>query len=140
MAAVAGTETVTITVNDVELSVPKGELIVESVKQLGIDIPIFCYHSRLKPVGMCRMCLVDVGFKQDDGSVRNMPKPQAACTLPADENMVVYTDFDSKFSGNVIEVLSTHPYEPYSREASWLETAGTAWSYFDSWPYYQGHG
>ena len=92
MAAVAGSETVRITVDEIDLDVPKGEMIVESVKRLGLDIPIFCYHSRLKPVGMCRMCLVEVGFRQDDGSVRKMPKPQTACTLPAMDKLVVYTD------------------------------------------------
>ncbi len=92
MAAVAETILVTITINDVEIQVPKGELIVESVKRLGLEIPIFCYHPRMKPVGMCRMCLVEVGFRQADGSVRKMPKPQAGCTLPADNNMVIYTD------------------------------------------------
>lgn len=92
MAAIAETVLVTITINDVEIQVPKGELIVESVKRLGLEIPIFCYHPRMKPVGMCRMCLVEVGFKQPDGSVRKMPKPQAGCTLPADNNMVIYTD------------------------------------------------
>jgi NADH-quinone oxidoreductase subunit G len=92
MAAVAGVETVKITVNEIEIEVPKGEMIVESVKRLGLEIPIFCYHRRLKPVGMCRMCLVEVGFRQDDGSVRKMPKPQAACTLPASDKMAVYTD------------------------------------------------
>ncbi|HWA84266.1 MAG TPA: molybdopterin-dependent oxidoreductase, partial [Fimbriimonadaceae bacterium] len=74
------------------IQVPKGELIVESVKRLGLEIPIFCYHPRMKPVGMCRMCLVEVGFKGPDGSIRKMPKPQAACTLPASEGMAVYTD------------------------------------------------
>lgn len=93
MAAVpTTTDTVTITINDIELTVPKGELIVESVKRLGLEIPIFCYHPRMKPVGMCRMCLVEVGFKQPDGSVRKMPKPQAGCTLPASDGMAVYTD------------------------------------------------
>jgi NADH-quinone oxidoreductase subunit G len=92
MAAVADVQTVTITINDVEVQVPKGELIVESVKRLHLEIPIFCYHARMKPVGMCRMCIVEVGFKQPDGSVRKMPKPQAACTLPASDGMVVYTD------------------------------------------------
>ncbi|MBL8049285.1 MAG: NADH-quinone oxidoreductase subunit NuoG [Chthonomonas sp.] len=92
MAAVESTELVTITINEVELQVPKGELIVESVKRLGLEIPIFCYHPRMKPVGMCRMCLVEVGFKQPDGSVRKMPKPQAGCTLPASEGMVIFTD------------------------------------------------
>jgi len=93
MAAVAGgVQTVNITINDIEVQVPKGELIVESVKRLGLEVPIFCYHPRMKPVGMCRMCLVEVGMKQPDGSVRKMPKPQTACSLPASEGLVIYTD------------------------------------------------
>jgi NADH-quinone oxidoreductase subunit G len=91
MAAVAG-KTVNITINDIDIAVPDGELIVESVKRLGLEIPIFCYHPRMTPVGMCRMCLVELGFRQPDGSVRKMPKPQAGCTLPASEGMVIYTD------------------------------------------------
>lgn len=92
MAAIADVQTVNITINDIEIAVPKGELIVESVKRVGLEIPIFCYHPRMKPVGMCRMCLVEVGTKQPDGSVRKMPKPQAGCTLPASEGLVIYTD------------------------------------------------
>jgi NADH-quinone oxidoreductase subunit G len=92
MAAVADVQLVNISINDVELQVPKGELIVESVKRLGLEVPIFCYHPRMKPVGMCRMCLIEIGFKQPDGSVRKMPKPQTACTLPASEGLIVYTD------------------------------------------------
>ncbi len=113
MAATANDpQTVMLTINDVEIEVPKGELIVESVKRIGLEIPIFCYHSRLKPVGMCRMCLVDVGFKQPDGSVRMMPKPQAGCTLPADNDMVVYTDTENvrKDRKGVLEfLLINHP-------------------------------
>jgi len=112
MAAAANVEMVTISINDVEISVPKGELIVESVKRLGLEIPIFCYHPRMKPVGMCRMCLVEVGFKQADGSVRKMPKPQAGCTLPADNNMVVYTDTEMVHNDRrgVLEfLLINHP-------------------------------
>ncbi|AIE84441.1 NADH-quinone oxidoreductase subunit NuoG [Fimbriimonas ginsengisoli] len=92
MAAVADVPLVNISINDVALQVPKGELIVESVKRLGLEVPIFCYHPRMKPVGMCRMCLIEIGFKQPDGSVRKMPKPQTACTLPASEGLMVYTD------------------------------------------------
>ncbi|MBS1724467.1 MAG: NADH-quinone oxidoreductase subunit NuoG [Armatimonadetes bacterium] len=92
MAVAEGLKLVKVTINDTELEVPSGELIVESVKRIGAEIPVFCYHPRMKPVGMCRMCLVEVGFKQPDGSVRMMPKPQAGCTLPASEGMVVYTD------------------------------------------------
>lgn len=112
MATVAQQNLVTVTINDVELQVPNGELIVESVKRLGLEVPIFCYHPRMKPVGMCRMCLVEVGFKQPDGSVRKMPKPQAACTLPASDNMVVYTDTEQvhKDRKGVLEfLLVNHP-------------------------------
>ncbi len=92
MAAVVDVQLVNISINDIDLQVPKGEMIVESVKRLGLEIPIFCYHPRMKPVGMCRMCLVEMGFKQPDGSVRKMPKPQAGCTLPASEGLAIYTD------------------------------------------------
>lgn len=103
---------VNIVINDVDIQVPQGELIVEAVKRLGLEIPIFCYHPRMKPVGMCRMCLVEVGFKQPDGSVRKMPKPQAGCTLPASEGMVIYTDTDQvhKDRKGVLEfLLINHP-------------------------------
>jgi NADH-quinone oxidoreductase subunit G len=112
MAATAVTEKVHITVNDIDVEVPKGEMIVESVKRLGLEIPIFCYHPRMKPVGMCRMCLVEVGFKQQDGSIRKMPKPQAACTLPASEGMAIYTDTEQvhKDRRGVLEfLLINHP-------------------------------
>jgi NADH-quinone oxidoreductase subunit G len=112
MAAVASSETVKIQVNSIELDVPKGEIIVESVKRLGLEIPIFCYHARMKPVGMCRMCLVEVGFTGPDGSVKMMPKPQAACTLPASEGMVVITDSElvHKDRRGVLEfLLINHP-------------------------------
>jgi NADH-quinone oxidoreductase subunit G len=112
MAATAVTETVHISINDVEIDVPKGELIVESVKRLGLEIPIFCYHPRMKPVGMCRMCLVEVGFRQPDGSIRKMPKPQAACTLPASEGMAVFTDTEQvhRDRKGVLEfLLINHP-------------------------------
>jgi NADH-quinone oxidoreductase subunit G len=113
MAGVASdTQTVTVEINGVEIEVPKGELIVEAVKRLGLEIPIFCYHPRMKPVGMCRMCLVEVGFKQPDGSARMMPKPQAGCTLPASEGMVVITDSEAvhKDRKGVLEfLLVNHP-------------------------------
>ncbi len=112
MAAAPQADFITITINDQEVQVPKGELIVESVKRIGLEIPIFCYHPRMKPVGMCRMCLVEVGFTQQDGSVRKMPKPQAACTLPASEGMVVYTDTEAvhKDRRGVLEfLLINHP-------------------------------
>ena len=112
MAAVADVQTVNISINDIPLQVPKGEMIVESVKRLGLEIPIFCYHPRMKPVGMCRMCLIEIAFKMPDGSVRKMPKPQAGCTLPASEGLMVYTDTEAihKDRKGVLEfLLINHP-------------------------------
>ncbi|MHB8636687.1 MAG: NADH-quinone oxidoreductase subunit NuoG [Fimbriimonadaceae bacterium] len=112
MAAAPEIQTVTITLNGVELAVPKGELIVESAKRLGVEIPIFCYHDRMKPVGMCRMCLVEAGSKGPDGTVRMMPKPQASCTLPSSEGLIINTD-TPKIHGDrrsVLEMLLVnHP-------------------------------
>jgi NADH-quinone oxidoreductase subunit G len=112
MAAVADVQTVNITINDIPLAVPKGELIVESIKRVGLDVPIFCYHPRMAPVGMCRMCLVEMGSKGPDGSVRMFPKPQTACSLPASEGLVIKTDTDKVHQDRkgVLEfLLINHP-------------------------------
>jgi NADH-quinone oxidoreductase subunit G len=106
------TNRITITIDEQEVEVPEGELIVEAVKRIGKEIPIFCYHPLLKPVGMCRMCLVEVGFRQDDGTVRKLPKPQAACTLPASKGMVVWTETEQVIKDRraVLEfLLINHP-------------------------------
>ena len=92
MAATTEIQTVNIIVNGIDLVVPKGELVVEAVKRLGLEIPIFCYHPRMKPVGMCRMCLVETGQKGPDGTIRMFPKPAAGCTLPCGEGLVINTD------------------------------------------------
>ena len=54
-----------LTIDGAEVSVPKGTLIVDAAKRINNDIPVFCYHPKLKPVGMCRMCLVEVGRVHD---------------------------------------------------------------------------
>ncbi len=73
---------VNVTIDDQPVSVPKGTLIVEAAKQVGVDIPVFCYHPKMKPVGACRMCFVEI---------EKMPRPQTACTTPVGEGMVVRT-------------------------------------------------
>ncbi|MCS6951052.1 MAG: NADH-quinone oxidoreductase subunit NuoG, partial [bacterium] len=90
----ANQEMVNIEINGIPLQVPKGEMIIESAKRIGVDIPFFCYHPRLGKgqAANCRMCLVEAGTKQPDGSVRMMPKPQTSCSLPASEGLVIYTD------------------------------------------------
>jgi NADH-quinone oxidoreductase subunit G len=76
-------ELVTVTVDDREVQVPKGTGLVEAALGAGIEIPVFCYEPRLGPaIGACRMCLCEI-----DG----MPKLQAACTMTAQDGMVVRT-------------------------------------------------
>ncbi len=89
---------VNIVINGRPLTVPKGEMIIEAARRIGIEIPHFCYHPRLsKETGAnCRMCLVEVSMPRrgPDGTVTlaKMPKPQTSCSLPADEGMVIETE------------------------------------------------
>jgi NADH-quinone oxidoreductase subunit G len=77
-------ELVTVTIDERTIQVPKGLGLVEAALHAGIEIPVFCYEPRLgPPVGACRMCLCEI----EPGP----PKPQAACTLTAQDGMVVKT-------------------------------------------------
>jgi NADH-quinone oxidoreductase subunit G len=116
---------VTLTIDDLEVNVPAGTLIVDAAKTVGIDIPVFCYHPKMEPVGMCRMCLVDIGRpaidratgqvqKNDDGTVKISfgPKLETACTTPVSEGMVVrgMTEKVKAARKDVIEfLLTSHP-------------------------------
>ncbi|HWS57408.1 MAG TPA: NADH-quinone oxidoreductase subunit G [Actinotalea sp.] len=90
-AAPAAPPVVTFVLDDVEVSVPKGTLVIRAAEQIGIQIPRFCDHPLLAPAGACRQCLVEVAVPDREGVVRPMPKPQASCTLEATPGMVVRT-------------------------------------------------
>ena len=84
---------------------------IRAAEQIGVQIPRFCDHPLLAPVGACRQCLVDV---PDAGNGRGFPKPQASCTLPVAEGMVVSTQVTSevadKAQQGVMEfLLINHP-------------------------------
>jgi len=109
--AVERTDLVTLTVDGVEVSVPKDTLVIRAAEQVGVQIPRFCDHPLLAPVGACRQCLVDV---PDAGNGRGFPKPQASCTLPVAEGMVVNTQATSpvadKAQQGIMEfLLINHP-------------------------------
>ncbi|MFQ5780589.1 MAG: 2Fe-2S iron-sulfur cluster-binding protein, partial [Nitrospiria bacterium] len=70
-------------VNDREIEVEKGTLLIEAAKKAGEEIPHFCYHPKLKPDANCRMCIVEI---------EKMPKLQTSCSTPAAEGMVVRTN------------------------------------------------
>src|ERR1700742_3923526 len=102
---------VTVTIDDIEISVPKGTLLIRAAEQLGIAIPRFCDHPLLEPAGACRQCLVDV---TDMGNGRGMPKPQASCTVTVMPGMVIKTQFSSpvadKAQQGIMEMLLiNHP-------------------------------
>ncbi len=102
---------VTLTIDGVEVSVPKGTLVIRAAEKLGIQIPRFCDHPLLDPVGACRQCLVEV---PDAGNGRGMPKPQASCTLAVAEGMKVETQVTSAVAdkaqhGQMEFLLINHP-------------------------------
>ncbi|MGJ9413256.1 NADH-quinone oxidoreductase subunit G [Aeromicrobium sp. CF4.19] len=104
-------ELVTLTIDDVEVSVPKGTLVIRAAELMGVDIPRFCDHPLLEPVGACRQCLVEV---TDAGNGRGMPKPQASCTLEVAADMVVKTQVTSPVAekaqhGTMEFLLVNHP-------------------------------
>lgn len=109
---------VNITINGIAVQVPKGEKIIEAARRVGVDIPFFCYHKRLSMEhgANCRMCLVEVSMprRNPDGSMglAKMPKPQTACSLPADEGMVIETETEQimRDRRGVLEfLLINHP-------------------------------
>ena len=107
-------ELVTATIDGIEMSVPKGTLIMRAAEQLGIHIPRFCDHPLLEPVGACRQCLVEVATPGPDGSLRPMPKPQPACAIEMTAGMVVKTQATSPVAdkaqqGQMEFLLINHP-------------------------------
>ncbi|MEU6521918.1 NADH-quinone oxidoreductase subunit G [Streptomyces sp. NPDC046924] len=104
-AAVPPEDLVTLTIDGVELSVPKGTLVIRAAEQLGIEIPRFCDHPLLDPAGACRQCIVEVEGQR---------KPMASCTITCTDGMVVKTQLTSpvaeKAQHGVMELLLiNHP-------------------------------
>ncbi len=96
---------IALTIDGIELRVPKGTLVIRAAEMLGIAIPRFCDHPLLDPVGACRQCLVEVEGQR---------KPLASCTTTATEGMVVRTQLTSaeadKAQKGVMELLLiNHP-------------------------------
>ena len=98
-------DTVTVTIDGFEISVPKGTWIIRAAELLGIAIPRFCEHPLLEPIGACRQCLVEVEGQR---------KPLASCITACSEGMVVHTQLTSavadKAQQGVMELLLiNHP-------------------------------
>ncbi|MEM7112550.1 MAG: NADH-quinone oxidoreductase subunit NuoG [Chloroflexota bacterium] len=114
-----------LTVDGVEVEVPKGTLVVDAAKKIGNDIPVFCYHPKMEPVGMCRMCLVEIGMPMFDRATRepildedgnqkiNFGRGlQTGCTVQVGPGMVVRTNTQPVEDArtDVVEfLLMSHP-------------------------------
>lgn len=114
-----------VTIDGKTIEVPAGTLVVEASKPVGSHIPVFCYHPKMQPAGMCRMCLVEVGTPKIDPATKQpvldeqgqpviawMPKLQAGCTTVVSEGMAVrtLTPAVADVRRSVIEfLLTSHP-------------------------------
>ncbi len=98
------TDLVHVTIDDIPVEVPAGTLVWAAAKQAGIEVPIYCYHQKMPPLGACRMCFVEI---------EKMPKPpQTACTTPVSEGMVVHTKTENVLKarrGTLEFLLINHP-------------------------------
>lgn len=119
------TNTVKIYIDDQAYDVPAGTNLVDAAKWIGNDIPVFCYHPKMDPVGMCRMCLVEMGNivkdretgevtldEQGNPQIRWFPKLQTACTTVVSDGLVIRTNSKAVNDArrNVVEfLLTSHP-------------------------------
>ena len=118
-------DTVKIIIDDQEYDVPAGANLVDAARTIDNHIPVFCYHPKMEPVGMCRMCLVEMGsimkdretgevMLDDNGEpqVRYFPKLQTACTSTVSDGLVIKTNTEQvdQARENVVEfLLTSHP-------------------------------
>jgi NADH-quinone oxidoreductase subunit G len=96
---------ITLSINGKEITAAKGQLVIDAAERHGVYIPRFCYHPRMQPVGMCRMCIVDI----DTG---RGPALQPACMISVVDGMKVDTQSDAtkKAQDGVLEfLLVNHP-------------------------------
>ncbi|NMB54515.1 MAG: NADH-quinone oxidoreductase subunit NuoG [Leptolinea sp.] len=118
-------EEINLTIDGRAVAAPEGATVVDAAKLAGIDIPVFCYHPKLEAVGMCRMCLVEIGrpvidratgapVLETDGNpkIQFGPKLETACTTPVSQGMAVITDSEKVKAARreVLEfLLTSHP-------------------------------
>jgi NADH-quinone oxidoreductase subunit G len=115
---------VTVNIDGRDVQVPKGVMLVEAAKAIDVEIPVFCYHPKIDPVGMCRMCLVEIGnpARAKDGTpeldaegkpvINWMPKLVTACTTPVADGMhtrVATTRVADAWRGTLEFLLTSHP-------------------------------
>jgi NADH-quinone oxidoreductase subunit G len=104
-AAVAPVEMINATIDGIPIRVAKDTLIIRAAELVGIDVPRFCDHPLLDPIGACRQCIVEVEGQR---------KPVASCTVTVTEGMAIKTQLTSPIAekaqaGNLEFLLLNHP-------------------------------
>jgi NADH-quinone oxidoreductase subunit G len=102
---IGSVEMVSATIDGIAISVPKNTLIIRAAELVGIQVPRFCDHPLLDPIGACRQCIVEV---------EGQAKPLASCTVTVSEGMVIKTQLTSSVAekaqvGNLEFLLLNHP-------------------------------
>jgi NADH-quinone oxidoreductase subunit G len=116
---------INLTIDKIKVTVPDGTYVVDAAKIAGIEIPVFCYHPKMEPVGMCRVCLVDIGLPLRDRGTGELTLDekgrvqiqfgrtlQTGCNVPVAEGMVVvgYSEKVKKARQDILEfLLTSHP-------------------------------
>jgi predicted molibdopterin-dependent oxidoreductase YjgC len=92
-----------MTIDDQDVSISSEMTILDAARQAGITIPTLCYHERLKPLGSCGLCIVEIAGKSE---------PVSACSTPAADGLVVTTHTDRLYrlrQDALKRILATHP-------------------------------
>jgi len=101
----ASPDLITVNIDGKEIAVPKGTNMIEAARGVGVDVPHYCYHSKLSVVGNCRMCLVEMGMPAVDPATKApimdpatgkqrvnwMPRPTIACATNASPGLHIRT-------------------------------------------------
>ncbi len=104
-SGIPAVETVTLSIDGRQVTAPKGQMLIEAAEEAGVYIPRFCYHPRMKSVGVCRMCLVEVSGPR--GATL-----QPSCFIAVADGQEVVTDSEKvkKAQDGVLEfLLINHP-------------------------------
>jgi NADH-quinone oxidoreductase subunit G len=103
----------TVYVNDVAVDIGTEKLnLIQAAQKVGVLIPYYCWHPALNVVASCRMCLVEVGQRNEDGTTSMQPRVVPACQTPARDGTVVVTNSDKAryAQGQTLEgLLVNHP-------------------------------
>ena len=104
MAAEEKPQLINLIIDERPVSVPAGTVVWKAAQMAGIEIPIYCYHPKMPPLGACRMCFVEI---------EKAPKPpQTACTTVCAEGMIVHTNtplVKKSREGTLEFLLINHP-------------------------------